>query len=177
MAYSLHRSNTTNRAKEKTIEILNSFVPKGSIILLSFGEIDCRNHIVKQSLSKNKKVDNIIKDCVSKYFEGIHSILKSNYKVIIYNTIPSRINNQKPITISKVIRENNIKRKFNKSLSKRISEYGYNFLSIYDDITNKKNIGVEKYYMKGESSTPHLSQKVMPFLQREVRKIEVSNGW
>lgn len=172
LAYSLHRDNTTNMAKEKAADILHECVPNDAWILMSFGEIDCREHIRKQSISRKVALVDIISDCVDKYLLAVES-LRGGRKVIIYNAIPSRRytpTDRKPV-ISRVEKENKIKTRFNRYLAKRASVYGYSFLSIYRDVIDSSGIGKEKYYLKNASKTPHLSKRSLPFILDKTKSI------
>ena len=69
LAYSLHRSNTQEKGREKLFQKIQSLNTTEHAVMLCFGEIDCRYHILKQAEIRTQPLENVIEDCVNKYFQ------------------------------------------------------------------------------------------------------------
>jgi hypothetical protein len=70
------------------INFNKDIIQKGDIIILSYGEIDCRCHIQRQiNLGNNE--DNVINELVNNYFKTIkNNIINIDAKIIIVGVIP-----------------------------------------------------------------------------------------
>ena len=70
------------------INFNKDIIQKNDIIILSYGEIDCRCHIYKQIIS-GRNEDDIINELVINYFNTIkNNILNIGAKIIIIGVIP-----------------------------------------------------------------------------------------
>jgi len=65
----------------------NMIVNENDIIILSYGEIDCRCHIQRQ-INNGRNEDDIINDLVDKYFLTIKNNIVKKCKIIIVGIIP-----------------------------------------------------------------------------------------
>lgn len=81
LAYSLNKYNTNTRITEKSNFLLSCIIKPGATIVMSFGEIDIRCHILKQI--DVYKSAYIVADNYIKYIKSI----SDKYKVIIYSPI------------------------------------------------------------------------------------------
>ena len=86
LAYNL--CDTSHTSNIVCTDIINKYVEKDDIILLCFGEIDCRNHIVKQAEIQGISLEQSVIKCVDRYWQFINE-LKNNNTVIVYGPIPS----------------------------------------------------------------------------------------
>jgi len=62
-------------------------VSKTDIIIISYGEIDCRCHIQRQ-INNGKEEDDVINELVDKYFQTIKNNIEKKCKIIIVGVIP-----------------------------------------------------------------------------------------
>lgn len=75
---------------EKLLKLKSlNFNKSKDYVLLSFGEIDIRVHILKQSKLQNKSLKQIIKLTISRYYNLISYLYSHGYKIIIYGPIAS----------------------------------------------------------------------------------------
>jgi len=86
--------NTSSKNHNSNIEfnkVINNFVNKDDIILISLGQIDCSVHLPKQKLKQSSRQYNeIIVECAKKYSDFIIDIYnKVNNKIIIYGPVIS----------------------------------------------------------------------------------------
>ena len=90
LAYNLPRSETQTKGREKLFEILADEVPSGATVLLSFGEIDCRAHLVKRAETTGESLSAVVDVCIDEYFRVVNEVATLGFRVIVYNAIPSR---------------------------------------------------------------------------------------
>ena len=65
----------------------DKIINENDIIILSYGEIDCRCHIQRQ-INNGRNEDDIINDLVNKYFITIKNNVVKKCKIIIVGVIP-----------------------------------------------------------------------------------------
>jgi hypothetical protein len=123
------------------INLDNFNIEEGDIVIFSFGEIDCRNHIhkhVTQSLLYNTIIDNI----VNNYFVSIKNATSKfkNLHVCIYNILPPLFTNSIGNPEYPHLGSNNQRKEytlyFNTQLKTKCKEYNYIFFDVYNKYTN-----------------------------------------
>ncbi len=82
-AYNLIKKNSTSESNKQIKNILNNYTPNDTLVILTFGEIDIRAHISKQSLKQNIVSDVIIRKTILRYMEYIDELLSKGYQVAI----------------------------------------------------------------------------------------------
>jgi hypothetical protein len=82
----------------------NNIVSENDIIVLSYGEIDCRCHIQRQIKNGNNE-DDIINELVDKYFLTIRNNIVKKCKIIIVGIIPPTKQNDYEILHGPVLHE------------------------------------------------------------------------
>ena len=117
---------------------------KNSIIVLHYGEIDCRNHIKKQ-IDKGRDEDTIIKELVNCYFETIkNNVLNYKHIVIIAVMPPFERYNYDSLYGSSLpfvgTDEERVRytEKMNQVLQSKCSEYEYIFFDPFEYYKNEK---------------------------------------
>jgi len=165
LAYSLSHEGSRTRGRERLFEVLENVVPMGSYVLLSFGEIDCRAHVLKQAAKAGVSVEAVIANLVEGYFSVVREVAALGYEVIVYNAIPSRLkaptkSSQDPeyIAIGTCLERNRVTRLFNQRLSDQCLAHGIGFLSTFDALVDSNGMTNTWYYF----DTIHLSQRAMP---------------
>lgn len=168
LAYNLINTKSTSKGREKLFEILNQEIPKNEYVMLCFGEIDCRAHLLKQSRVQNKKIDVIVNECVDRYFSVILEIKKINPNVIIWNVVPStrleKIGNNLYPIVGSCKERNEITKLFNHTLHKKCQTNNIYYISIYDKLMDESGLTNTSYYM----DEIHLSQKAMPITLKTI---------
>jgi len=160
LAYNLSEKNTTSGGGEKLISLLEK-LPKHSTILMSFGEIDCRVHLVKQSIKQNRNLQEIANENAERYFSVIKKI-KTDFNVIVWATIPSTaseitLDHRYPVCGTNLER-NTVTQLFNEKLSELCAQEGITFISIFKKLTKPDGSTNSTFYIDGV----HLSQRAMP---------------
>jgi len=96
LAYSLSKYDSSLKGRELIKVLLDRKIPReyrqippNSNVLLSFGEIDCRAHIIRNGIKWKRDVETIIEDTVGSYFSVIYEIKELGYNPIVWGVIPS----------------------------------------------------------------------------------------
>ena len=71
-------------------------IPKGEIVMLCLGEIDCRCHIAAWSEIQERTLEDVTKECVERYFRVILKIKEMGYDTIVW-----LVNPQSPTRVGK----------------------------------------------------------------------------
>lgn len=181
LAYSLIDTNTYYKAREKLEYILKREVIKGDSIILSFGEIDLRYHIFRQSIIQQKDPNEIVSICIERYLKAIKEIFKNYFcyinKIGIWGPIastwlgPECSNRDCPIT-DNMVNRNIITDKFNIILKDGIDKINKDFyrtnifyLSIFKHLIDGRYFTKREYYM----DNIHLSQNSWILIENELR--------
>ena len=150
-------------------------IPVGSNVLLSFGEIDCRNHVIRQAELQNKKTDEIVVECVNRYFKTITAVVGMGYKVIVWGAIPTCnydslvYKDNEPYQHYGTFRDRNrATALFNSLLEGLCVKSGVHFISISDRLVDEGFKTVDTLYM----DSIHLSEKAVPVIMGCFEKIE-----
>lgn len=146
-------------------DILNIKVNKDEdYVLFCFGEVDVRAHLLKQSNEQNRNIDDIILECVTRYFEVMKIINSLGFRVIVWGVIATW-SDLKPYTgpsFGTQIERNSITYKFNSFLEKFSKENDFIFVSMYDEMLNEDGTTIHEYLDDWEGCHIHLNQKIMP---------------
>lgn len=129
-----------------------------SYLLLSFGEIDCREHLEQQAVNQNKPINEIIETCVNVYFETVLDVRKVCKDLIVLAPHPCSWYNME---------KNKIHKHFNEILEKKCKESCISFLSLFDDIINTPEYMCEYFY-----DGVHLKSECLVFLKDKLLEFE-----
>ena len=143
LAYNLCEYGTSWKGRELLSILLDRriaeeerIIPAESQILLCFGEIDCRAHLLRQQQSQNRPISTVVEECVDRYLSVIKESKELGYRVIIWNVIPStrseKIANKEFPVFGTCAERNQVTRAFNKSLQEKCEAESIAFISIFD---------------------------------------------
>ena len=59
-------------------------LPKGSTVILVAGEIDCRGPILNEAHRTNRTIEDVTKECVSRYLVGVRKVKEMGLNPIIF---------------------------------------------------------------------------------------------
>ena len=172
IAYNLCQLKTKTRGREKVLEILRNRVPKKSIVLLCFGEIDCRAHLLKEAERQNKPIIEIVQRCVNRYFSVVLEIRALGYFPSVWNVLPttSRTDlNPKSYefpTYGSQKQRNHVTELFNRAIGTLCKAENIPFISIYDKLVDHDGNAIPKYFSDGV----HLCQHAMPLAFNAIKR-------
>jgi hypothetical protein len=165
----------------RTLRHILNQLPSDDTILLSYGEVDCRVHVVKQAEAQNKSLQDIVNNIVWRYSNAILSVRETHSKVIVYAPVASCNCNHPD---AKVCEENEYPhigppelrnfatKAFSKALIDKFENTDIGVLSIFDQLSDDNLKTIDSFYM----DSVHLSQKAMPLLQNAIQEL-VTTKW
>jgi lysophospholipase L1-like esterase len=171
LAYNLCKTGTRWRGRERLFEFLKIKNPADGKIMLSFGEIDCRAHLVKQATLQHRSIDSVVRECVERYFSVVREVKDKGYDVLIWNAIPSTRHDKIPDIEAPVygtcLERNYATRVFNEYVQELCSVAGIRFLSVFDELVNEEGLTRTEYYL----DAVHLSQKAMSIALEKIKEL------
>lgn len=181
LAHELGRLGLTPKGRERISRFFsglpyNRFFRRNPKVLLCFGEIDCRAHLLKQAEAQNRATGDVIAECVERYFAVILEVKKLGYEIIVWNAIPSTPYETSAglefPTYGNCKERNEVTRLFNNMLSNKCSTHGFKFVSVFDELVDHHGITQGEYLFDGF----HLGQNARKLALTKMRALGVVSG-
>ena len=166
LAFNLCRTRTTTRGRERLFALLDT-LPARSPVMLCFGEIDCRAHILRQAERQRRSVGDVVREVVDRYVSVLLEVQAMGFRVLAWNVVPSA-----PTDVEGGIRpdpvyrfhgssdeRNRITRAFNETLKAVAATRGIPFVDIFAQLIGDDGTVRTELYC---DDAIHLSQKAMP---------------
>lgn len=171
LAYSLGRFGTTNKVTEKVEYLLEKgFIPPRSYLVLSFGEIDCRVHVKRQSEINSKVISETVSNIVENYIKFAIGLRDKGFIVGIYGPPGSQSDDipSDPLFPKYGSEEerNRIIEIYNTELSEQCKLHKIYFFSLY-----KKTVTHYKTEVKLYRDGVHLSESCYEDLRKNLEGI------
>jgi lysophospholipase L1-like esterase len=168
-AYNLCSHSSTTKSNEKLFSTLKKINKKRDIVVLAFGEIDCRLHIYNQYMKHEKKtsIENLIFNTIENYGKVIQEIKKAGYSFFVYGIPPaSRDENMYncPFYASKDMRVH-ISRLFNRKLKEFCEDKNYIYIEFQSKFEDESGLISEIF----SEDTIHLNMKAGALIAEEIR--------
>jgi len=169
LAYNLPESGTTSQGRERLFEILSrpDCVAPGSYVLLCFGEIDCRAHLLRQAAAQHRPVADLAAECARRYLGVAAEVAALGFRVLIYNAIastPREFSDFEFPTHGTCRERNAATALFNQALREGCASAGYGFLETFDLLVDADGATRKSLYCCDQI---HLSQRALaPTLER-----------
>jgi lysophospholipase L1-like esterase len=179
LAYTLCEFETKYRSREKLFQILTSLHPRRDFILLCFGEIDCRAHLIKQAVIQNRNVKDVVVECVNRYLKVLIEIQELGFQVGVWNVIPTAIGFENETLeypyYGSFIDRNKAASDFNDKLKEYSKKFNFKYFGVFDKIIDSNWLTKDQYYF----DKIHLNTKALPQVLKLIRKsnknIEISH--
>ena len=169
LAYNLCENDTKTKGREKLFDVIATAVPPEATILLCFGEVDCRAHLLKQAEVQKRDINDTVRECVDRYFLCIKEVLALGHELLIWNVIPStrhvKITNEEFPVYGTCAERNRVTKIFNECAQRLCKQTGCSFISIYDQLVDNQGSTQMEYF----KDSIHLSQKVMPWVLKKIK--------
>lgn len=166
LAYNLKEFGTTIGTRERLLEVIETISPN-SHILLCFGEIDCRFHLIRHAEKTSKSWTNVAEECADRYFDGLQVLIDKGFKVSVYNVIPSarltKPDNKFPTT-GTCLERNKMTQLFNAALREKCKQKDLAFVESFASLINQKGVTKSVYYL----DKVHLAQRALPHTIRAI---------
>jgi len=174
LAYNSNTNSSTNTLAKTLYLIEKNYLPPKSTLLLCFGEIDIRVHVLKQAEKQNKTVEQVIEDILDNYLKYLKILQNKGYHIICWGAIASQkdeweTNPDYPKYGSEIER-NQATSQFNKKLKEICLANKLRFLSIFDDLVTADGETIEDFLAKDKC---HLSQKAIPLVVKALIDNEI----
>ena len=174
----------TSYQLERKIDFIDFIIKKSPInkekdnMLFCFGEVDIRAHLIKQSEIQNKEIDEVVKECVDKYFNTILHYKANGYNIMVWGPIASW-SDKAPYTsgpsFGSNLERNNVTKIYNNYLDQLCNENDIKFLSIFDKMLLEDGTTNEKYLDSWLDCHIHLIQTAYLLIIEEFKKKKIIN--
>ena len=166
-AYNLKKKNSTMKSNEKLFKIVDK-VGKKDIVMLCFGEIDCRIHIYYQHKKSNEKytVSELIDRTISNYGDVMAQLKERGVNFFVYCVSQAtKVGNEYnyPFYGTPEIRSQ-ITRTFNERLKVFCEKNGHKFIDIYDKVADDDGFMLKEH----AGDEVHLNRKAVKFAKAEI---------
>lgn len=171
-AYGLGKEGTSTQALEKITDHLDRRREEYGCLLLSFGEIDCRVHIVRNAIVNQTSIDVEVEKVVDRYIEAVSALVKKyDLPCVIWGPGPSsppgKVNYHPSFpTVGGVLERNYAAKKFNDLLARKVVKGRIEHITIFDHLIDVGYVTKTEVLYDG----CHLSSVMMPLAEAELRK-------
>jgi len=171
-AYNLQNIFSTTGAYELIMQALNNYDPSSTAVMLTYAEIDIRNHIYKQLQMRNISFRSACEEVVEKYMEVINKIHSKGYKIIINGPFGSGIGVPNHGEISE---RNSIAVLVEECLKKHVSSINAIYTSFLP-IAIRPNMSTRREFF-GEVDDNHLnkSREIVFYILTDILKLSSRN--
>ena len=162
LAYSLVETDSSSKGREILHHVLDKVVPPGSTVLLCYGEIDCRAHILLQSEKQGVPVEDVVSDVADRYAKAVEEVVAKGFRTLVWGVIPSATEgsaNWGYPTHGTCLERNNATKLFNAAVAERTGRFGVPVVTIFDKLVHTNGLTRTEFF----SDEVHLSQRAMPF--------------
>lgn len=169
-AFGLASEKSKTNSHEKIISIVKR-VRKNDFLMLSFGEIDCRQHVYRQMILKkmDSSYEVIVSGIIERYFNVINEILMKHKRLIIYGMPPTtRQGNVYKIdhyALPEI--QYKIKGIFNNMMITNCKHNGIIYVNIFNKFCDSQGFISKEY----SSDMIHLNKNAVPEISSLINKL------
>ena len=168
-AYNLVKKNSSTKSNEQLFKIIKKLGNK-DIVMLSFGEIDCRIHIYYQHKKSDERysISDLIDRTISNYGEVMAQLKERGVNFCVYCVSPAaKVGNEYkyPFYGTPEVRSQ-INRTFNEKLKAFCQKNDYRFIDIYDKVVDENGFMLKEY----AGDEIHLNRKAVGLVRAELRE-------
>lgn len=170
-AYNLKNNKSTTRSNEKFFNVINKINKKRDIVMLVFGEIDCRIHIYNQ-YKKNKgkfTITELIDGAISNYGHILKQLKQMGISFCVYGVTAATTQENfynYPFYASPEMHKK-IYREFNERLGKFCRDKGYKYIDVYSKVSDKNGFVKKEYVRDPVHLNGKVKEFVIPWLNKE----------
>ena len=178
-------AGTAYQAMKHVNEILNivqqwsvsiDFNKENDTILLVFGEVDVRSHIISQAEKQNRSIDSITLEVVDRYFEAIMFLKNKGFKVAVFGcvagyVVPEGSNGPPWPHVGTLKQRNGATRLLNNSISALCKSVDIPFISVFDEMLEEDGITTKTKYLDMDVACVHITTRMLPLVLWKFRDI------
>jgi lysophospholipase L1-like esterase len=173
-AFNLKNEKNTTNSNKKLFEVIKNVNRKKDIVLLVFGEIDCRIHIYNEFKKNNEKItiSKLIENTILNYGCVLEKLKQLGVNFCVYSIPPAGVQGNiynYPYYASREIRGQIIK-EFNEKLKNFCEENSIKLIDIYPKVSDGKGFVLEEF----AADEIHLNDKIVKLTIEELnQKFEI----
>ena len=148
IAYNFYEHHYPN-LKEILLNI--NFNKDTDYILLAIGEVDCRWHLPLQCKKQQRMYQDVVQECIDRFFRTYIDLQKSGYRVIGWGGHPSSIeehddNPNKPV-FGNCLYRNMISKHWDLLMSNKCQTKNIEYISIIDELIDSTGLTKMEYFI------------------------------
>jgi len=168
-AHNLGNHNSTTNSNRKLFNIIDK-ISRKDIVVLVFGEIDCRVHIYYQYKKNNERraIGELIDGTISNYGRVLEKLRGAGIKFLVYGVPPAtkvRDEYRYPFYAPPEI-HSQINRTFNEKLKEFCEETGYEYIDVHSRFSDESGFMLREY----AADEIHLNGRVVDFVKGELNE-------
>lgn len=168
-AYNLCQAGSSMRSNEKLMSVVNRMDLSREVLILVFGEVDCRIHIFSQYKRRSETVSiaELVNRTVERYGRAMHALSDRRVRFFVYGIPPATHQPNRyhvPYYAPPETRVH-IYREFNARLRRFCDAHGFPYIDI-QGATSDADGFIAPEYARGDS---HLNRKVVPLVIQVLR--------
>ena len=145
-------------------------------ILLVFGEVDVRSHIITQSEKQGRTIDDITLEVVDRYFEAIMFLKGKGFNVAIFGCVAGYIvpeGSKGPPWphVGTLEQRNGATRLLNDSIEDLCEIENIPFVSVFDEMVGDDGITTKTKYLDMDVACVHITTRMLPIVLWKFRDI------
>jgi len=165
LAYNLDRAGSQTRILERVNALIDTDAINGErVVVFSFGEIDCRSHVVKQTQRQNRSIEDIVGEICKSYANFLDMMVRRGIRPAVWGPVASTPNqayaDPDAPAYGTIGQRNHAIACFNREMRYICDRRGYGFLTLADKLIDSSGQTIKDYYC----DDIHLSQRARPFL-------------
>ena len=138
-------------------------------ILLVFGEVDVRAHIILQAEKQNKSIELVTNEVVERYWEAIWELKYRGFKVAVFGCIAGFILKEDGAPsawphVGTLEQRNLATRIFNDGLEVLCKEKDVPFISVFEEMLEDDGITTKIKYLDEREAGYHLTTRMLPLI-------------
>jgi len=168
-AHNLGNPTSTTNSNRKLFNIIDK-IGRKDVVVLVFGEIDCRVHIYYQYKKNNESraIGELIDDTVLSYGRALEKLREAGVNFLVYGVPPAtKVRNEYryPFYAPPEI-HSQINTMFNERLKEFCEETGYVYIDVHSRFSDENGFMLREY----AADEIHLNGKVVDYLKGELKE-------
>ncbi|MFA5322580.1 MAG: hypothetical protein WC373_07870 [Smithella sp.] len=168
LAYNANKYRTKTRGREKVDYLIKKrLIERGAQVLFCYGEIDIRNHVVRQAGEQGIAVECVVDKILENYLSFLISMRESGLRVACWAPTPSFPDTEQPNDAFPAYGDETTRNRatlyFNEKLKKLCQQNRLIFVSIAEKLIDEHGRIKQDYFVDG----CHLNQKAWSLVTEE----------
>ncbi|MEI7850860.1 MAG: hypothetical protein WCH86_03425 [Kiritimatiellales bacterium] len=176
LAFNANKYGTKTRGREKVDYLIKKrIIERGAQVLFCYGEIDIRNHVVRQAGNQGIAMESVVDKVLANYLSFLVSMRDAGFRVACWGPTPSFPDAEKPSDDFPVhgdeITRNKATLYFNERLKNLCQQNNLGFISIAEKLIDERGRIRQDYLADG----CHLHQKAWSLVAEE--QLDAIKSW